>query len=490
MKKISTVRTRFAPSPTGYIHIGNVRTALYAYLFAKHQGGSFILRMEDTDTDRYVPEAVELIYRTLRLVGLTYEEGPDVGGDCGPYVQSERKDIYARHSEMLLNSKGAYRCFCSKERLDALHSMQEAMKLPTKYDGQCKRMSEEELFQKLKEGAPCVVRQMIPSHTIISFHDEVFGDISVNSDELDETILIKSNGLPTYNFANVVDDHLMGISHVIRGVEYLSSTPKYILLYASFGWTPPIHVHLPPIMKSATKKFSKRDGDASFVDLLERGFLKEAIVNMIALLGWHPSDDRELYTLEELESCFSLKGLQKSPAIFDLQKLVWLNKEYLKRMDLDTFEKVADPYITHLPFPPHIETRKVLALIKDRIATLGEIAESTDFFIRLPDYEPDLFCHEKSKADAVTASTALHWTLQNLSSLDHFDQTNIKEFFERGKKETSLSTSQLLWAVRVALSGKKFTPGGAIEILEILGPVETERRLRFAQSTLEHSVQT
>lgn len=481
----SLVRTRFAPSPTGYIHIGNLRTALYAYLFAKASKGVFVLRIEDTDQERYVPDAVDLIYSTLRMVGLTYQEGPDVGGAYGPYIQSERKGIYQTYIQQLLEKRGAYRCFCTKERLDALREQQTLLRQPTKYDGYCKTLSSEEVERNLAQGIPYVVRQRIPLDQTVSFTDVVFGNISVSSNELDEGVLMKSSGLPTYNFANVIDDHLMEISHVIRGTEYISSTPKYILLYQAFGWTVPTHVHLPPIMKSATKKFSKREGDASFIDLIDRGFVKEAVINAIGLLGWHPSNDRELYTLTELEQVFDLASLQKAPAIFDMQKLEWLNKEYLKQMSVEAFEELARPYLEKVAIPSRINLRRVALLVKERITTLGEIPFAIDFLVDLPEYSIDLFTHTKSKATPETSKKAIEWTLAHVSDLSEaVVEEDVRAFFVRGVEETGLSTGQLLWAVRIALAGKQFTPGGAIEILSLLGKTESVRRLELAKQKL------
>ncbi len=479
------IRTRFAPSPTGYIHIGNLRTALYAYLFAKRSNGVFVLRIEDTDQERYVPEAVDLIYSTLNLVGLNYQEGPNVGGAYGPYVQSERKEIYQTHIDLLIEKGGAYRCFCTKERLESLREQQSLNRQATKYDGFCKTLTKEEIQAKLEAATPFVVRQRIPTDQTVSFTDVVFGEISVSSNELDEGVLMKSGGLPTYNFANVIDDHLMEISHVIRGTEYISSTPKYILLYQAFDWKIPTHVHLPPIMKSATKKFSKREGDSSFLDLIERGFLKEAVVNAIALLGWHPSDDRELYSLTDLEQTFDLESLQKAPAIFDVQKLEWLNKEYLKQMSLETFETLIEPYIKKVGLPATIDKRKTALLIKERITTLGEIPTAIDFLAAVPEYGVDLFTHAKSKATMETSTKALDWALAQVPTLPSaMTDDEARAFFARGAEETGLTTGQLLWAVRIGLAGKQFTPGGAIEIFTLLGRDEAVRRLTKARAKL------
>jgi glutamyl-tRNA synthetase len=480
----STVRTRFAPSPTGYMHIGNVRTALYAYLFAKQRGGTFILRLEDTDQERYVPEAVQIIYDTLKLVGLSYQEGPDVGGDYGPYVQSERKAIYQEHIDKLIELGGAYRCFCTHERLDELRSYQEAAKLPTRYDGLCKKLTQEEIEVKLAAGTPFVVRQRIEPGRDVSYVDHVFGQITVNTDTLDEGVLMKTTGLPTYNFANVIDDHLMRISHIIRGSEYLSSTPKYILMYEAFGWEIPQHVHLPPIMKTATKKISKRDGDASFYDLLAKGYIKEAVVNMIALLGWHPSDDRELYSLKDLEECFTLEGLQKAPAVLDMVKMQWFNKQYLQKMSIEEFEEAAKPFLAGTTLPASIDMRKVMQLLKDRVTLLSEVSGSVDFFGKLPEYDAALFEHKKSKSSRETAVAAIKWAIENLPSATSLAKETLMELMEQGKTATGLSTSQLLWAIRVAVSGQEFTPGGAYEILDILGKEEALRRLRLALEKL------
>ena len=380
------IRTRFAPSPTGYMHVGNLRTALYAYLLAKHDGGDFILRIEDTDQGRYVEGAVDLIYKALKDTGLKHDEGPDIGGPYGPYIQSERRALYKEYAEKLVELGGAYYCFCDKERLDSVREAQEAAKLPPKYDGHCRSLSKEEVEEKLRSGIPYVIRQKIPKTGTTTFHDEVFGDITAPNDTLDDNILLKSDGLPTYNFANVIDDHLMHITHVIRGSEYLSSTPKYNLLYEAFGWEIPKYVHCSPVMKEAGKKLSKREGDASYEDFLAKGYLKEAILNYICLLGWNPGDDREIMSLEEMVEAFSVKGISKSPAIFDVEKLNWMNGEYIRKLTLEEFNKEAEPYYKQA-VKRNVDHMILSECLHDRTEKFSDIPAQLDFIDELPDYE-------------------------------------------------------------------------------------------------------
>lgn len=477
------IRTRFAPSPTGYMHIGNLRTAIYEYLIAKGQNGKFILRIEDTDQERYVEDATEVIYKTLQSVGLAYDEGPDVGGPFGPYVQSERKGIYKEYAQKLVEAGGAYPCFCSKERLDNLRKESEAKGVTFKYDGFCKHLSQEEIQKKLQNNEPYVIRQIVPEMGTTSFDDLVYGTITVENQTLDEGILLKADGMPTYNFANVVDDHLMEITHVVRGSEYLSSTPKYNLVYQSFGWEIPTYLHLPPIMKTAEKKLSKREGDASFQDLIAKGFLKEAIVNYIVLLGWSPSTNEEFFTLDELKEQFSIHGLSKSPAIFDINKLRWMNGEYLRRMDVEDFHAVALPFyegITDQDF----DLVKVSKLLQPRTEILTEIPEKIDFLAELPDYDPALYLNKKMKTDLVIASKHLKASAEALSSLEQWEHGSIEECLVGLAGELGVKNGQVLWPVRIALSGKESTPGGAVELAELLGQTESLRRLEVGISKL------
>ena len=396
---MTKVRTRFAPSPTGYMHIGNLRTALYAYLLAKANGGDFILRIEDTDQERYVDGAVDLIFKTMKETGLIHDEGPDIGGPYGPYIQSERRNIYKEYAQKLVELGGAYYCFCDKERLDALRAQQEAAKVMPKYDGHCARLSKEEIEEKLAAGVPYVIRQKIPRRGTTTFHDEIFGKITVDNATLDDNVLLKSDGLPTYNFANVIDDHLMNITHIIRGSEYLSSTPKYNLLYEAFGWEIPTYIHVSPVMKDAHKKLSKREGDASYEDFINKGYLKDAIINYIALLGWSPGGEQEIFTMDELIKAFNLEGISKSPAIFDVQKLNWLNGEYIRKMSSEEFHEMALPYIRQAVKNEAVDTRKISDLLHQRCEKLSDIPEQIDFFDTLPEYSPELYCHKKMKTN-------------------------------------------------------------------------------------------
>lgn len=487
-----TVRTRFAPSPTGYMHIGNLRTALYAFLFARKNNGKFILRIEDTDQARYVPEAVEIIYQSLKLAGLTHDEGPDIGGEFAPYTQSERKTIYREHAEKLLSSGDAYYCFCTAERLNKLHEDQMAAKQPLKYDGLCRRLAPAETQKRVAAGEPFVVRQKIPATGTVTMKDEIFGDITVNVKELEDGVLLKSDGLPTYNFANVVDDHLMQITHVIRGTEFISSTPKYNLLYSAFGWTPPIYVHLPPIMKQivengavvGVKKLSKREGDASFQDFLERGFIVPAIINYIVLLGWHPKTEQEMFTLEELQTIFDLNGLQKAPAIFDEKKLRWFNAQYLQKMPLPEFVALAAPFYAQVFHKTQPDLNKVSAVIQLRTEILSEIPATIDFLEALPEYDSALFINKKMKTDLAVAKRALELCTKFLSETTAWEPLQFKDSLAKIAEQQKLSNGQLLWPLRVALSGKEFTPGGAIEIMDILGRKETLHRLEIGLQKL------
>ncbi len=471
------VRTRFAPSPTGYMHIGNLRTALYAYLLAKANDGKFILRIEDTDQERYVDGAVDVIYRTMKDTGLIHDEGPDIGGDYGPYIQSERRGLYKEYAEKLVESGHAYYCFCDKERLEDLRARQTAMKVPTKYDGLCSKLSKEEIQAKLDAGVPYVIRQKMPKTGKTSFQDEVFGEISVENAILDDNVLLKADGLPTYNFANVIDDHLMNITHIIRGSEYLSSTPKYNLLYEAFGWDIPKYIHCSPVMKDANNKLSKRNGDASYEDLVKKGYLKEAIVNYIALLGWAPGDEREKFTMKELEEAFNVKGISKSPAIFDEKKLAWLNGEYIRELSAEDFHKLALPYYEGVITNPKIDLKLVSELLQPRCEKLLDIPEQVDFFDVLPEYDNELYTHKKMKTNPENSLEALQAVLPVLEAIEDWTKENIHDALIALVEKLELKNGRILWPVRVAVSGKAFTPGGGVELAHILGKDETIARI-------------
>lgn len=472
------IRTRFAPSPTGYMHIGNLRTAIYEYLIAKSQNGKFILRIEDTDQERFVADAREIIYETLQSVNLNYDEGPDIGGPFGPYVQSERKAIYKEYAEKLVELGGAYYCFCSKERLDQLRKGSESQSGVFEYDGFCKRLTNEEIESRLQNNEAYVIRQKVPKTGSTSFEDLVYGTITVENETLADGILLKADGMPTYNFANVVDDHLMEITHVVRGSEYLSSTPKYNLIYQSFGWEIPTYLHVAPIMKTAEKKLSKREGDASFQDLMEKGFLKEAIINYIVLLGWSPSTNEEFFTLRELKEQFSIKGLSKSPAIFDINKLKWMNGEYLRRMSLEDFHKVSIPYYNEI-VRCGIDLRKVSILLQPRTEILTEIPEKIDFIAELPNYDSQLYLNKKMKTDLLIALSHLRASKEELLKLrlNQWEHDEIERCLTTLAATLGVKNGQVLWPVRIALSGKASTPGGAVELAELFGRDETLRRM-------------
>lgn len=479
------IRTRFAPSPTGYMHIGNLRTALYTYLIAKHDGGKFILRIEDTDQERFVEGAVDIIYKTLKETGLVHDEGPDIGGPVGPYVQSERKGMYLDYAKELVEKGEAYYCFCSKERLDILKVNAEALKRPFKYDKHCKNLPKEEIEQKLKDGVPYVIRQNNPTTGTTTFDDVIYGKISVDNSELDDMILIKSDGFPTYNFANVVDDHLMGITHVVRGNEYLSSAPKYNRLYEAFGWEVPIYVHCPPIMKDAHSKLSKRNGDASFEDLINKGYIKEAVLNFIALLGWNPEGENEIFTLAELTEKFDYTTINKSPAIFDPVKLRWMNGEYIKRMSPEKFHELASPYYEGVIKNKNIDFLKISELLQTRVEVLGEIPEMVDFFDTLPEYDIAIYTHKKMKTNTENSLTSLKKSLPILEALKDWNIDVIHDSMMALAKELEVKNGIILWPLRTALSGKQFTPGGAFEIADIIGKEESIKRIKVGIEKLE-----
>lgn len=481
---MSKARTRFAPSPTGYMHIGNLRTALYAYLLTKSMGGDFILRIEDTDQERYVEGATDVIYNTLKETGLIWDEGPDIGGNYGPYIQSERKHLYKEYAEKLVESGHAYYCFCDKERLERVRHECEVQKLPPKYDKHCMSLTKEEIKAKLDAGVPYVIRQNMPVSGTTSFDDAVFGRITVENSTLDDQILLKSDGMPTYNFANVVDDHLMGITHVIRGNEYLSSTPKYNLLYEAFGWEIPQYIHCSPVMRDHTHKLSKRDGDASYEDFINKGYLKEAIINYIALLGWSPQGDREKYTLSELAEVFSVEGISKSPAIFDENKLAWLNGEYIRELTPEQFHEKAKPYYEGIITKPEIDTKKISALLQKRTEKLSDIPEQIDFFEKLPEYDNALFVHKKMKTNEENSKTALLAVKELFENQTDWSFDALHDAAMGLVEKLGVKNGQLLYPLRVALSGKAFTPGGGIELAEILGRDESLKRIDIAINKL------
>ena len=482
---MSKVRTRFAPSPTGRMHVGNLRTALYAYLIAKHEGGDFILRIEDTDQERYVEGALDIIYHTLKETGLVHDEGPDKDGGVGPYVQSERQaqGIYLKYARELVEKGEAYYCFCDKERLESL-KQEVAGKEIIVYDKHCLHLSKEEVEAKLAAGVPYVIRQNIPNEGTTSFEDEIYGKIEVPNAELDDMILIKSDGYPTYNFANVVDDHLMGITHVVRGNEYLSSSPKYNRLYAAFGWDVPVYVHCPLITNEEHKKLSKRCGHSSYEDLIEQGFVTEAVVNYVALLGWCPSDNREIFSLEELVEAFDYHHMNKSPAVFDMGKLRWMNGEYIKAMDFDKFFERALPYLKEA-IHKDLDLKKIAAQVKTRIEVFPEIRELIDFYEEVPKYDAQMYCHKKMKTTDETSLNLLKEVLPLLETQEDYSNDALFEALVAFGKEHGYKTGYIMWPIRTALSGKQTTPAGATEILEILGKEESIKRIHAAIEKLE-----
>ena len=479
MKK---VRTRFAPSPTGRMHVGNLRTALYAYLIAKHEGGDFMLRIEDTDQERYVEGALDIIYRTLEKTGLVHDEGPDKDGGVGPYVQSERQasGIYMKYAKQLIEQGDAYYCFCDKERLESLKtSVSEDGTQIVNYDKHCLHLSKEEIEANLAAGKPYVVRINMPTEGATTFHDEIYGDITVPNAELDDMILIKSDGYPTYNFANVIDDHLMNITHVVRGNEYLSSAPKYNRLYEAFGWEVPVYVHCPLITDENHKKLSKRCGHSSYEDLLDQGFVSEAIVNYVALLGWCPQDNREIFSLPELVEAFDYHHMSKSPAVFDINKLKWMNGEYLKAMDFDKFYELAEPYIKKV-ITKDYDLKKIASLIKSRIEILPDIKDQIDFFEAVPEYDTAMYCHKKMKTNEETSLEVLKEILPRLEAWDDYSNDALFGLLKGFAEEKGYKNGYVMWPVRTAVSGKQNTPGGATEIMEVLGKAESVERIKNA----------
>ena len=483
---MAKVRTRFAPSPTGRMHVGNLRTALYAYLIAKHAGGDFILRIEDTDQERYMEGAVDIIYKTLAEAGLAHDEGPDKDGGVGPYVQSERQaaGIYLEYAKKLIEKGEAYYCFCDKERLESLKT-EVAGKEIVMYDKHCLSLSKEEVEAKLAAGVPYVIRQNNPTTGTTTFHDEIYGSITVPNAELDDMILIKSDGYPTYNFANVVDDHLMGITHVVRGNEYLSSSPKYNRLYEAFGWEVPAYIHCPLITDEEHKKLSKRCGHSSFEDLVEQGFLPEAIVNFVALLGWSPEEDREIYSLEELVEAFDYRHISKAPSVFDYTKLKWMNGEYIKAMDFDTFYEIALPYIKET-VTRDCDPRKLAEMVKTRIEVFPDIQGLIDCFEKVPEYDCSLYAHKKMKTTEESSLEALKALLPVLEEQEDYSNDALYERLLECVKEKGCKNGQILWPIRIAMSGKQTTPCGASEMMEVLGKEESLKRLRAAIEKLEN----
>ncbi len=479
------VRTRFAPSPTGYMHVGNLRTALYTYLIARSHGGKFILRIEDTDQGRYVEGAVDMIYKTLQQCGLTHDEGPDVGGPVGPYIQTERRELYREYAELLIARGHAYRCFCDKGD-EETENTSDGVAIH-KYDGRCSRLSEAEIQANLAVGKPYVIRQKIPAEGKTTFHDEIFGDITVDNDTLDDQVLLKRDGLPTYNFANVVDDHLMGITHVVRGSEYLSSTPKYNLLYEGFGWEIPKYIHCSPVMRDQHNKMSKRHGDPSYEDLIAQGYLTDAVVNYVALLGWAPGGEREIYSLRELEEVFDIKGISKSPAIFDLAKLKYFNSEYIRAMTPERFAAVAEPYIRKAVQNPAIDPAQIAALLQQRCEVLTDIPEKVDFFDALPEYDTALYTNKKSKTDADVSLEMLRTVRPIFEGLSDWTDEELLAAMTGLAAKLEVKNAKVMWPVRIAVSGKAVTPGGAVEICRILGKAETLRRIDLGIALLEEN---
>ena len=467
------IRTRFAPSPTGYLHIGGLRTALYAYLFAKKHGGKFILRIEDTDLERYVDGAVEIIYRTLKEAGLEYDEGPDVGGDFGPYVQSERKEIYQRYARELVDKGGAYYCFCTRERLEQIHKDG-----ATKYDKHCLSIPRAEAEARIAAGEPYVIRQNIPETGSTTYTDLVFGDITVDNKDLEDNILIKSDGMPTYNFANVIDDHLMGINYVIRGVEYLSSTPKYNMLYKAFGWELPQYIHLQPIMRDATHKLSKRHGDASYEDFMAKGYLSEAVVNYIALLGWSPKDNREKLSLAEMRELFDLGGISRSASIFDEAKMRWLNSQYIKELSDEQFYAKAEPFLKRCGYLEGYDLRYLAGLLKNRCEVLSDVEGLTAFLNEYEGFDLSLFVNKKWKTDEALAADML----PRLAELAY--ESDLHAALEKFAEDNGYKKGQVLWIFRIAITGAAATPGGATEMAELLGRERVRERLLAAAGRL------
>ena len=485
---MTKIRTRFAPSPTGRMHVGNLRTALYEFLIAKHEGGDFILRIEDTDQERFVEGALDIIYRTLEKTGLVHDEGPDKDGGYGPYVQSERQasGMYLKYAKQLVEKGEAYYCFCTEERLQTLKQTIGDKEIIV-YDKHCLSLSKEEIEENLKKGMPYVIRQNNPKEGTTTFVDDIYGEITVDNSELDDMILIKSDGYPTYNFANVIDDHLMNITHVVRGNEYISSSPKYQRLYEAFGWEPPKYVHLPLITDENHKKLSKRCGHSSFEDLIEQGFVAEAVVNYIALLGWSPEDNTEIMSLDELIKKFDYHHINKSPAVFDIVKLKWMNGEYIKAMDNEKFYELAMPYIKKV-ITKDLDLKKILDLVKTRIEILPDLEEQVDFFEELPDYDIAMYTHKKMKTNSENSLEVLKEMLPVLENHNDYSIDSLHDLIMKYIADKGIKNGQGLWPLRTAVSGKQMTPGGAFEIMEILGKDESIRRIKVGIEKLEQAV--
>ncbi|MBE6824255.1 MAG: glutamate--tRNA ligase [Ruminococcaceae bacterium] len=483
---MSKVRTRFAPSPTGFMHVGNLRTALYEYLVAKSMNGAFVLRIEDTDRERLVDGAVDVIYNTMKVAGLIHDEGPDVGGEYGPYVQSERKDMYLPYAEKLIKEGKAYRCFCTKERLEEVQNST----VGGGYDRHCRDLDQKEIDRLLEAGTPYVIRQKMPITGTTKFVDAVFGEITVDNSELQDQILIKADGYPTYNFANVIDDHTMGITHVVRGSEYLSSTPKYNLLYEAFGWDIPTYIHLPLINgkndDGTVSKLSKRHGSTGFEDLISEGYLPEAIINYIALLGWCPKDNREIFTLDELCKVFDISGISKSPSVFDYDKLDWFNAEYIRNMSVEEFATIATPYFKEALKDKEIDYVKLASILQQRTVKLTDIPDMIDFFNELPQYDKELFVNKKSKTNLENAPIMLKAVYDKLSALSEYNHDSIHDALIGLATQLEVKNGTVMWPARIAVAGKQVTPGGAIEILEILGKEESLRRMEIGLDKLSN----
>lgn len=472
-----TVRTRFAPSPTGYLHLGGLRTALYCYLFAKQNNGKFILRIEDTDQEREVKGAIDMIYASMRAAGLKYDEGPDIGGDFGPYIQSERKHLYLPYAMELIDKGHAYPCFCTKEDLSERREKAQKNGETFKYDKKCLHISKEKAKRRMASGEEYVIRQNIPSEGVSSYDDLLYGHVEVPNSELDDNVLIKADGMPTYNFANVIDDHLMGITHVMRGTEYISSTPKYNLIYDAFGWERPHYIHLPVVMKDATRKLSKRYGDPSFEDLLNMGYVKDAIINFIALLGWSPKDNNEFFSLSELEEAFSLDGLSKSPSIFNMDKLTWFNAEYIRRMSFEEYYEAALPWFKKAVDIESFDYKRLAELCHGRTEVFSNLPEMVGFFAELPEYDIALYTHKKMKTNNENSLEVLNELLPILSTIDDWTEENIHNVLVDFIAKKEVKNGIVYWPLRIAISGKQNTPGGAIEILYLLGKEESIKRI-------------
>ncbi len=484
---MSQVRTRFAPSPTGYLHLGGLRTALYTWLLARKNGGVFILRIEDTDQEREVPGAVDLIYQSLRQAGLDWDEGPDVGGPVGPYIQTQRKDMYLPYAMQLVETGAAYPCFCTKEELDVRREAATKRGETFKYDKHCLSLSKEEAKKRMASGEPYVIRQNVPTTGTAGFDDMLYGHVEAPCDTLDDNVLIKADGLPTYNFANVVDDHLMGITHVTRGTEYLSSAPKYNLLYDAFGWTPPLYLHMPVVMKDATRKLSKRHGDPSFEDLLDMGYLREAIINFIALLGWSPGDDREFFTLEELVQAFDTKGLNKSPAIFNMDKLTWFNAEYIRKLPEQQYLEMVTPWFDKALSGTSVDYARLAQLMQGRTEVFNRVPDMVRFLKEMPAYELDLYINKKQKSTLESSLEALQFVRPVLEGIDPWQEPAIHDALMAAIADSGRKNGTVLWPLRIALSGLNSTPGGAIEIAWLLGKQECLARVDQAIAALQQA---